>query len=161
MLKRYHMQRSEREMTGRNEMNEVLRRGKYAHLSLSRGDEPYILTLSYGFDEQSNQLYFHTAHAGMKLDIIRYNPRACGTVIEDLGYIHGECSHKFRSVVISGTIKILSDLDEKKHGMMVMFHHLEENPDAMRERFLGTDEAYSKVNVLRMDILEMTGKESS
>jgi nitroimidazol reductase NimA-like FMN-containing flavoprotein (pyridoxamine 5'-phosphate oxidase superfamily) len=161
MLKRYHMHKSEREMTDQEEIMNVLKRGKFVILALSQNDEPYVLTLSYGLDEEASCLYFHTAHKGLKLDIIKSNSKACGTVIEDLGYVHGECSHKFRSVVISGTMSIVSDLEEKKHGMMAMFKHLEEDPDAMRERFLKNNDVYSKVNILRMDIMEMTGKESS
>lgn len=161
MLKRYHMQKSEREIVDEEEMMKILRNGKYIVLAISHGDEPYVLTLSYGLEEESRCLYFHTANKGLKLRIIQKNPKACGTVIEDLGYKHEECSHKFRSVVLFGKISKVDDLLEKKHAMIVMFKHLESNPDAMRQRFLKDDNIYSKVNILRLDIMEMTGKESS
>ncbi|MGA1793983.1 MAG: pyridoxamine 5'-phosphate oxidase family protein [Thermoplasmatota archaeon] len=160
MLKGYHMQRSDREIGDQDEMMEVLKRGKYITLALSRNNDPYIVTLSYGLDERGASLYFHSSAKGAKLEIIRENPKACGTVIEDLGYQHNECSHKYRSVVLTGRIVEITGLDEKKEGMLTMFRHLESEPDAMKERFLSKDADHSRVNVLKMDIEEMTGKES-
>ena len=161
MLKRYHMQRSDREITDPKELMDILKRGKYVTLALTDGTSPYIVTLSYGMDEEKEALFFHSSFRGAKVEIIRKDPKACGTVIEDLGYQHNECSHKYRSVVLTGRIRELTDLDEKKEGMLVMFRHLESDPDAMRERFLSKDADLSRINVLRMDIEEMTGKESS
>jgi uncharacterized protein len=161
MLKRYHMQKTEREMTDQNEILKVLKNGKYITLALSLADEPYILTLSYGLDEGSNCLYFHTALKGLKLKVLEENPKVCGTVIEDLGYVSGECSHKYRSIVLSGVISNVLEIDEKKHAMMTMFKHLEKDPDALKERFLKSDSVYSKVNMLKLEIQEITGKESS
>jgi len=161
MLKSYHMQRRDREITDQNEMMDILRRGRFITLALSDDGRPYIVTLSYGSDEAENAIYFHSSLKGAKLEIIRKYPEACGTVIEDLGYQHNECSHKYRSVVLLGNVRELNDIEEKKHGMLVMFRHLESDPEAMKERFLSKDADYSKISVLRMDIEEITGKESS
>lgn len=157
-MKRYHMQKADRELTDKEEVLDIIRRGKYCTLALSKDDEPYILTLSYGFDEPGMGLYFHTALKGKKLDFIESNERVCGTVIEDLGYKPGECSHWYRSAVFYGRIREVVDIDEMKKGMMTMFRHLEDAPDKMRERFLAKDADYDHIKVLCVKIEEVHGK---
>ncbi len=159
-MERYHMHKTEREMTDEEAMWEVLRKGKFITFALSKDDEPYVLTLSYGLDEENRRMFFHTALKGLKLEILKTNSKAVGTVIEDLGYVHGECSHKYSSVVLFGNLYEMEDLSEKKHGMMKMFQHLEAEPDSLRERFLGANAAYEKIKVLRFDIDSMRGKTS-
>jgi len=154
------MHKIEREMTDEETMWEVLRTGKFITFALSKNDEPYILTLSYGLDEENRRMYFHTALKGLKLEILRTNSKVVGTVIEDLGYVQGECSHRYSSVVLFGNLYEVEDLSEKKQGMMKMFQHLETDPDSLRMRFLGKDGSYDKIKVLRFDIDSMRGKSS-
>jgi nitroimidazol reductase NimA-like FMN-containing flavoprotein (pyridoxamine 5'-phosphate oxidase superfamily) len=161
LLEKYHMHKTEREMTDFDAIWQVLRRGKFITFALSRNNEPYILTLSYGLDEENRRLYFHTALKGLKLEILKGNPKAAGTVIEDLGYVHGECSHRYSSVVLFGDLYEVEDISEKKHGMFTMFHHLEDDPDSLNMRFLGNDGAYEKIKVLRFDIYSIRGKTSN
>ncbi len=158
--KRYHMQKAEREIKDRGLLLDILRRGKYMTLALCSGDEPYTVTLSYGFHEESSTLYFHSALKGLKLEIIRENPRACGTVIEDLGYRHGECSHSYRSVVVYGLMSEVMDPSEKKIGIYTMIDHLEKDPHSVKERLLGENIDYSSFSVLKLLIDHKTGKES-
>jgi len=157
-MSRYHMNKAEREITDPAVMEEILKRGKYAVMALSRDDLPYIVTLSYGYDAGRKALYFHTALRGLKLDYLRANPSVCATVIEDRGYIMGECAHGYRSVVLYGKLHPVEGFDEKRYGMDVMLRHLEEDPDAVRERSLKDDQAYARAAILRLDIDEMTGK---
>lgn len=161
ILKVYHMNKSEREITDIEEIKDLISRGKYTIISLAMEGAPYIVTMSYGYDRDNDRIYFHTAKKGLKLDIIRNNPACTSTIIEDLGYQNGECSHRYRSVVLYGKMREVTDLDEMKRGMMTMFTHLEDEPDILRSRFLGNDEAYDKICVLRMDISSMTGKKSA
>jgi nitroimidazol reductase NimA-like FMN-containing flavoprotein (pyridoxamine 5'-phosphate oxidase superfamily) len=137
----------------------VLADGKYAIVSMCRENEPYIVTLNYGFDEAKNALYFHCALKGLKLDFIRTNPTVCATVIEDRGYKKDECDHAYRSVVFWAEMTAVEDLNEKKHAMEILLRHLEENPDPIRARNFPDDDAYRKVGILRLDIKEITGKQ--
>jgi nitroimidazol reductase NimA-like FMN-containing flavoprotein (pyridoxamine 5'-phosphate oxidase superfamily) len=153
------MRRSERAIGERDELVGILRRGRYVTLALCRASEPYVVTMSYGYDAEREALYFHCAHEGLKLDFLRANPRVCGTVIEDRGYIHGECAHAYRSVVVRGEMHPVDGLAEKKRGMEVLLWHLEDEPEAVRERTLPDDTAYDRAAMLRLDIHEITGKQ--
>jgi nitroimidazol reductase NimA-like FMN-containing flavoprotein (pyridoxamine 5'-phosphate oxidase superfamily) len=154
------MNKTEREITDKFELNNVLRNGKYTTISMCRNNEPYLVTLSYGFDEKKNALFFHAATTGLKLDFIEENPNVCATVIEDLGYVKGQCEHHFRSVVFWGKMYDLDDLDEKKHGLDILLNHLENDPDPIKQRNVKDDRKYDKVSILRLDIKEITGKQA-
>jgi len=43
----------------------------------------------------------------------------------------------------------------------VLLNHLEDNPEKFKQRNLKSEEAYSKVGILRLDIGEMSGKEGN
>jgi nitroimidazol reductase NimA-like FMN-containing flavoprotein (pyridoxamine 5'-phosphate oxidase superfamily) len=155
----YHMRRTERAIADREELAAILRRGRYVTLALCRGDEPYVVTLSYGYDTDREALYFHCAHEGLKLAFMEANPQVCGTVIEDLGYVQGECAHAYRSVVLRGELRRVELVAERKHGMDVLLRHLEDEPETVRERSLPDDAAYDRAAILRLDIHEITGKQ--
>lgn len=158
-MSNYHMRRTDREITDREEMLSLLRGGKYITLALCRENEPYIVTLSYGYDASRHALYFHCAREGQKLEMIARNPAACGTVIEDRGYIEGECAHAYRSLVLRGELHRIEELAEKKHAMEVLMAHLEPDPEVVRQRSLPDDGAYERLGILRLDIQHMTAKQ--
>ena len=159
-MPKYHMHKKEREITEKTQLTDILKRGKFATISLCRNSEPYLVTLNYGYDESHDCLYFHTTLQGLKIDFLQSNNNACGTVIEDLGYVNGKCSHKYRSVVFWGKIVIVEDLERKKQGMNILLGHLEKNPDTVRKTHLSEDALYQRVAILRLDMSEITGKQS-
>ncbi len=183
-MTRYHMQKAEREITQKDDILRIIAKGRFATLALgvrqvrkeprgrcvtdckegargalSLGDRPYAVTLNYGFDQDQNALYFHSARKGLKNDIIERDPGVCATIIEDLGYRMGRCSHAYRSVVINGTIRLIPDLQEKAHGLKVMMEHLEEDPEPLKEKYLTDEKTLAGVAIYRLDIEQMTGKE--
>ena len=155
----HHMTRKEREIKDPQIQNNILKNGKFTTIGLCRDKEPYVVTLSYGYDELQHALYFHAANKGLKLDFIQENQAVCGTIIEDLGYLKDECAHAYRSLVYRGKISIVKDLQEKKEGMEVLFQHLEEDPDPIRDRTLKNDAAYNRVTMLKIEIFHISGKE--
>lgn len=158
-MQNYHLRnRPNRELTADAEIHEILRNGKYTVISMCRENEPYIVTLSYGFDSEKNSLYFHCAKQGLKLDFLNFNPKVCATVIEDGGYVPNECEHNFKTAVFWGNMSIIDDLEEKKHGMSMLLKHLESNPDVIQRMQLKSDEAYSRMEVLKLEILEIHAK---
>ncbi len=157
-LTKYHMRRIEKEISNKNELIGILKKGKYTIISLCKENEPYITTLSYGYDEAKHALYFHCAKEGQKIDFIQSNPYICGTVIEDNGYKEG-CGQTFRSVVFRGKMVIIESLEEKKEGLDVLINHLENDPTPIKNKFLNKDNSYEKLGMLRLDITEISGKE--
>ena len=159
-MQNYHMRKKEREITDNTKIAQIMKHGKYVTISMCRMNEPYITTLNYGFDEEQNSLYIHSANMGLKLDILKENPNVCGTIIEDLGYIMSACSHKYRSIVFWGKMVFIKDLEEKKHGFNVILNHLEENPSKMKRKLLKNEKSYVDTCIMRLDIKKVTGKAS-
>ncbi|MBA7512225.1 hypothetical protein ES705_04229 [subsurface metagenome] len=159
-MPKYHLKKKEREITDKNTIIEILKNGKFATISMCRANEPYIVTLSYGFDLKRNSLYFHSTKEGLKVEFLRENSNVCGTVVDDLGYIMNDCSHKYRSIVFWGKMATVEDLEDKKYGFNIILNHLEDNPGKVNKRYLKNEQAYDNICIIRLNIIEMTGKAS-
>lgn len=160
-MKRYHMNKMDKEITEVNELLRLIRDGKYSTIALCRNNEPYLVTLSYGYDQEKNTLYFHSSLKGLKLEFLKENSNVCASIIEDKGYIMDKCEHHYSSVVMWGNMTLINDLEEKKHAMEVVMNHLEENPQPIKERALMNDAVYEKAAFLKLEITEMYGKSGS
>lgn len=125
---------------------------------MCKQNEPYIVTLSYGYDKVKKVLYFHSSPVGLKLNFIETNQRVCATIIEDNGYIEDECGHAYRSVVFWGTMQKVDTIEEQKYGMNILLHHLETKDTVIKEKLLKSDAYYSKMTILRLNIEEIHGK---
>ena len=157
-MTKYHMRRIEKELSEINDLTLILKSGKYTTISMCKENEAYLVTLSYGYDESKNVFYFHCAKEGQKIDYIKSNPNVCGTVIEDNGYEDG-CGQAYRSVVFRGKMNIVEDLQEKKYGFEILINQLENDPQAVKLKFLKEDKTYEETGMLRLDIIEISGKE--
>ena len=154
----YHPKRKEKVIHDQAEIERLLTGGKFAVIALCRSDEPYLVSLSYGYDQAKRCLYFHCANAGHKLDFIASNPRACATIIEDRGYLPGQCDHDYASLVIRGKLAVVEDLAEKKHGLLALLEHLEADPQPILARNIKNDASYRAVTILKLTIDAVSGK---
>lgn len=154
----YHMNNSEQQIRDENELRRILKGGKYAIVAMCRDNEPYVVTLSCGYDEKTNSLYFHSALKGLKTDIISANPKVCATVIEDGGYVENDCKHRYASVVMFGTMSAIASLEDKKYALDVLLRHLEKDPEGLKARFIKNEAAYDKFALLQLKIDSMSGK---
>ena len=153
----FHVRRREREITDLNEMRMVLQNTKYVTVALCMNNEPYLATLNHGYDQKQNCLYFHCAPTGKKIDMIRANPRVWGQVVEDGGYLDGECDHAYRTVQFQGRAEFVEDPAEKGRALALMIDQLESRPEPVKARNL-VPEKIAGVCILRARLGEMTGK---
>jgi uncharacterized protein len=149
----------EKDMPGRAEWLEVIRAGKYLSLAMCDGGRPYMIALNYSFDAGENCFYAHCAAGGRKLDILRANPAVWGMIVEDGGYIVGECSYRYRSVMFEGVAEFVEDLAIKRTALMAMIDHAEPDPEPLKARML-TSGSIAGIVVLRLRVAAMSGKQS-
>jgi nitroimidazol reductase NimA-like FMN-containing flavoprotein (pyridoxamine 5'-phosphate oxidase superfamily) len=152
------MRRADKEFTEQRKLRKVLRETCYMTLAMARDGEPYLVSLSHGYDEERNCLYFHSASEGKKLEIMRTNPVVWGQVVMDNGYVEGECTHSYATVMFKGRVSFIDDSDEKLRALRTMLWQLEPDADA-REKRMSTD-GLSTTVFGRVDIEYMTGKKS-
>ncbi|MBN1880385.1 pyridoxamine 5'-phosphate oxidase family protein [bacterium] len=159
-MQQYHLRRSEKSIVSQTEIVSILKRNKWLTLGLCNDGEPYVVTLNYGFASNTNSLYMHCATHGHKLDIIRQNNLACASIVEDLGYKIGECDHAFRSIVIHGIVVPVKDSSEKILALKTMIRHLEPDPDPVIGRFFKQGFDDTGLEILRLDIKRIVGKQN-
>ena len=155
---KYHMRRGERSLNEWSVYEEILLAGKYATIALAWNNEPYVVTLSYGYDRIERSLYFHCAKHGLKTELIRCNPNACLTIVEDKGYIQNECAHSYRSLVIRGKIQVITDDSRKQKGVDVLINHLERSPEVMKMKLPQKKATFDSMNIWKLTVDEISGK---
>jgi nitroimidazol reductase NimA-like FMN-containing flavoprotein (pyridoxamine 5'-phosphate oxidase superfamily) len=156
---RYHLRRSEKALDDPKEIEQVLTSVKIMTVACCSGNEPYLFTVDFAWDPQTRDLWFHCANEGRKMAILRTNPRVCATVVEDRGYIQGECDHAFRSVVVEGKAEVITDLSEKRQALKLLVEKFEAEPEAVLARLAGNDEAVQEVGIVRVSAESTSGKQ--
>jgi nitroimidazol reductase NimA-like FMN-containing flavoprotein (pyridoxamine 5'-phosphate oxidase superfamily) len=151
----FHVQRKDREITDADAMRNVLKSAKYVTVALCMGNEPYLVSLSHGYDEAQNCIYFHCAPEGKKLVYIKANNNAWGQAMLDYG-VTDECDYAYTSVHFKGKICLIDDLSEKRHAMEVMVRQLSTNSEAKIAKI--KPEKLAETVIGRIDISYMTGK---
>lgn len=154
----YHLRRKDKEIENSVEMRKVLKAAKYMTIALSKRNQPYLVTLSHGYDENLNRIYFHCAKEGKKIDYIKANNRVWGQAFVDQGYVEGKCDHLYTSVHFSGRITLIDDLEEKSEAMRCMIRQLEQDPEPVIARL--KPERLRDTLMGRIDIDYMSGKRS-
>ena len=151
----FHVRRRDREITDSDALKKVLKSTKYVTIALCMDNEPYLVSLSHGYDEARNCLYFHCAPEGKKLVYLKVNNSVWGQALLDYG-VTDECDYAYTSVQFKGTVSLIDDLSEKRHAIEVMVRQLSENPEAKLAKI--KLEKLAKTTMGRIDISYMTGK---
>jgi hypothetical protein len=153
----YHVRRSDKEIKDHEEIKRILRSTKYVTIALSKDNQPYLVTLSHGYDEKRNCIYFHCAKEGKKIDYINANNRVWGQAFIDYGYVEGECNHLYSSVQFSGKVSFIEKSEEKVKAMQCMMRQLDKNPEPMIAKL--NAEKLKDARIGRIDIDYTSGKQ--
>lgn len=120
------MRKREREITDIQEIRSILDTCKILHLGLSDEGQPYVVPLNYGYVLENDALtfYLHGATEGYKYDVIRKNPKVSFAMECDAVPFEGKvaCQYgmSYRSLMGMGTAEIVTDIDEKQHGLSIL-----------------------------------------
>ncbi|MHA2174717.1 MAG: pyridoxamine 5'-phosphate oxidase family protein [Candidatus Hodarchaeales archaeon] len=154
------IRRKEKAITDENELKRILRETKYITIAMCSDNQPYLVTLSHGYDSQSDSIYFHCASAGKKIEILAKNSLIYGQVVNDLGYANGECTHHYESVHFIGKVEFLTNTDVKKQALSIMIDQLETIPELKEKVKVEQikDKSVQKVTIGKIKISEKRGK---
>jgi len=148
------MRRKDKEITDRGEIEAIIHQSDVCRLAMADAAGPYIVPLNFGLSE--NSLYFHSAHKGRKMDILKKNPQVCFEFDLGVRVISGEkaCDWGtyFKSVIGFGKAQLVNDIEAKKKALNVIMDHYA----GKSFKFSGTD--VDRVAIIRVDIDQMTGK---
>jgi nitroimidazol reductase NimA-like FMN-containing flavoprotein (pyridoxamine 5'-phosphate oxidase superfamily) len=154
----YHIRRKDREITEDTVLKRILKSTEYVTLAMSKDNQPYLVSLSHGYDEDRNCIYFHCASEGKKLDFLKANKTVWGQALWDYGYIQGKCDHNFASVHFRGKVFFVTERNEKLHAIQVIMRQLDKCADTLAAKL--NQEKLKNTLIGRIDIDFMTGKKS-
>ncbi|MDR3175394.1 MAG: (d)CMP kinase [Desulfovibrio sp.] len=110
------MRRKDREIS-REAALDLLRRAEYGILALDDGSSwPYAVPLSFVL--LGENIYFHCATKGRKLDILKINNRACFTAVSDVRAVFANSfSTCYSSAMVFGRVLPVEDREEKNRAL--------------------------------------------
>lgn len=150
-----HRMRRFKQQLSTEDAASILDSGTNGVLSLVDADgRPYGVPLSYVYD--GCHIYFHSAVSGHKIDCIKANSACSFCVVAQDHIVPEEFTTYFRSVIVEGRLKILTDMDEIREGLLLLSGKYSPGVDPTDEIAKGLNH----VIVLRLDIENITGKES-
>ncbi len=154
------MRRKDKEITDKNEIEDILSNAMVGRLGTCANGIPYITPMNFTYDKESFKIYLHCANEGRKIENIRANQNVCFEVEEVANVLVKQptcaSSVAYRSVILFGNIKILSDPYAKNGALQKLADkYAPQNP-----KVPFTDAMLNKTNVLEIEIKEMTAKRS-
>lgn len=121
------MRRKDREVKEEKEVIEILRSCDSVRIAMHGAEYPYVVPVSFGMEVVDDKpvVYFHCAKQGMKLDLLRENPKVCLEGDHFLGIqrmAHG-ITTRYRSVIGFGTCEFVEDEEEVVKGLELILEH--------------------------------------
>ncbi len=153
------MRRSDREITERCEIIEIIRKCDVCRLAFAEGNKPYVVPMNFGFEliDDTLVLYFHGAAEGKKHDIMAANPLACFEM---------DCAHRlveaeeawhytmeYESVIGSGEIRYITEKPEKARALARLMKQYAPGKDVAFP-----DHVMDSVTVFKLVVRKLTGK---
>jgi nitroimidazol reductase NimA-like FMN-containing flavoprotein (pyridoxamine 5'-phosphate oxidase superfamily) len=149
------MRRKKNEITAPAQMHAMIQASPVMRLALCRENEPYVVPMSFGFNGES--IFFHSAPEGLKIDILRNNPRVCclfehGLAFETKGDNPCAWGFSYATVIVHGLACPITNPQDKLAALQcITDHYAGQTASVPPDKTGGVD-------VWRIQILEMTGK---
>jgi len=152
------MKRKEREITEIQEIEKIIRTADVCRIAFANDNIPYLVTMNFGYAGANERtLFFHCANEGRKLEMIRKNNYVCFEMDTDHNLYTGEkgCDWgmKYKSVVGYGNISVVGDFEIRKAALNCIMKHYGGD-----KNYSYDDKVLSGTTILKLDIIEMTGK---
>lgn len=150
------MSGNNKKIAEQNVLDEIMQKAQVCRLGVSYESMAYIIPMSFGYADRV--LYFHSGTEGLKLMILRENPKACFEVEIDTKVIPSEhgCnwSMRYQSVIGFGEVEFIEDLEEKRKALQTIMQHYGDGLNMVEDAKL------SGITVLKLVVSTMTGKKS-
>ena len=155
------MRRSDREITDIKELREIIDECKVVRLGIMDINGMYIVPLNYGYEIKDRQLtmYFHSAHSGRKIDIMRADNKVCfemdcnhKLVSAEIGCEYG---YKYRSIIGNGIVEFVTDTEEKKTALNHIMKH------QTGKEFVFNDDDTETVTIFKVISSSYTGRRNN
>ena len=152
------MRRSDKEITDRDELHRILDEAMVVRLGMLDGARPYVVPLNVA--REGDDLWFHGARSGHKLDCLRAASAVCVEADRFLTLKSGpsacgDWTSHYESVIGFGTAEIVEDAATKVHGLRAIMHKY-----SGRDDWDFADASVKDIAVVRIRLESLTGKRS-
>lgn len=120
------------------------------------GDDDYPYAVPLGFTYEDGKLFFHSAKAGHKMDAIERNEKVSFCVIAADDVVQSEFTTHFRSAIVFGKARVLTEDSEKRHALECLAKKY--SPDYFDKADSEIEHAWERVCVIELTIEHMTSK---
>jgi len=135
----------------------LLREAKIGRLGTCREDEPYVIPISFVYDD--GRIFFHGSKEGKKMEFIAANPRIC-LEADEAEFVDGEDPCKlhwnYRSVVAYGRARVIEDTTEMLEGLRLLVDKYSPGKGDLLTR--DRVEGYADLAVVKIEVEEITEK---
>ncbi len=156
------MRRKDREVKEIDDIESIIAKCSVIRIGFVDKGFPYIVPLNFGYLRTEGQMsifYFHCAKDGRKLELIKENDNVCFELDCSLKIIEDETacewSSEYESVIGSGVICIVDEINEKTIGMHIIMG---------KYGFKGVPsyehDVFARTTILKLSVTEMSGKRS-
>lgn len=159
------MRRENRQVKSGKMIREILEECQVARIGTSDRAGMFIVPVNFGYDFSDHdgkwelKLYFHGAMEGRKAEAFKANPAVAFEMDCRHQIIRKEeacgCSFAYRSIMGSGTIRLLAENDEKLLGLRKLMEHMAPGSEC---RF--SPEIVERTAVYCVEAAEFSGKEN-
>jgi len=152
------MRCGEKAIVDREELHRILDEAMVMRLGMLDGERPYVVPLN--FAREGDELWFHAARAGRKLDCLRAAPAVCVEVDRFLTLHSGpracdDWTSHYESVIGFGTAEIVEDAATKLRGLRAIMRKY-----SGRDDWDFPDATVKGTAVVRIRLDALTGKRS-
>lgn len=137
-----------------SESYEILKEGKYGVLSTVNTDG-YAYGIPISYVSLDNNIYFHCALEGSKLENIKNNNKVSFCVVGETEIIPEKFTTKYESVVVFGKAVEVHD-EEKERALLALLEKY--SKDYMDKGRIYVNNAKSKTKVIKIIIENISGK---
>ena len=153
------MRRIDREVTDKTAIEEFIGKEQILRVAFYEDGEIYIVPVNYGYvcENDRYSFYFHGAKAGRKYEPSKSGPTGGFEIDGAYQLLPGDSACKFtarfQSVIGTGTLEIVEDLEEKVRGLNALMRQI-----SQKSQWSYSDKMLEAVAVFRLDVQKLSCK---
>ena len=156
------MRRSDRAVEDEAWIKALLAHAPVAVFATTDGDQPFINSNLFVYDEAQHAIYFHTAQVGRTRSNVEANPKACCHVFEMGRLLPAdealEFSVEYAGVMVFGEIRVLENPDQEERALQLLLDKYAPHLRPGQHYRPITAEELKRTAVFRLDIEEWSAK---
>ena len=139
-----------------DKLEEIISKCKICRVGMVDGDEPYVLAMNFGYEDQT--VWLHCAKEGKKIEVLKRNNKVCLEFDADhklfARHEHVACSWRFayRSVLIHRNAIFVDDYDEKIKGLNIFMRNYSD------KAFEYSKPSVNNIFIIKVPIESITGR---